>query len=436
MSSKVIHDSVHGSVKVEGIFLELLQRPEIQRLQGVHQLGLAYYVFPGANHTRLEHSLGTYHMAKTMAAALELDKQDSRTVCAAALLHDLGHAPYSHTLEEVVENTTGLDHMNTTCDLIKGKIKIVPEEYLAVMGEPAPIAEMLEAEGISATEVCELIAASHNEAHNGQTYFDTTDGQGTFREKTYLKDMISGPLDVDQMDYLQRDAYYTGVAHGTIDVDRLMQTVAVVHGGLAIDKSGLVAIEGLMVARSLMYTSVYFHKTVRIAEMMLCKAIEAAPAAVLDDAHLHTDAQLSFALKNSGGDSTRIMTMLDYRRLYKKALTETVSALSEDQRKELSELSEYKKRKQKEHEIADRAGVPHTHVALDVPSKSVLLAELTVGKTDVPILDNGRVRTLAKYSPLARAIQARSVHDWAFLVSSPPECVEEVKKAAIKVLFA
>ena len=90
MSSKVIHDSVHGSVKVEGIFLELLQRPEIQRLQSIHQLGLAYYVFPGANHTRLEHSLGTYHMAKTMAASLELSKEDTRTVCVAAMLHDLG----------------------------------------------------------------------------------------------------------------------------------------------------------------------------------------------------------------------------------------------------------------------------------------------------------------------------------------------------------
>ena len=374
-------------------------------------------------------------MAKTMAASLELSKEDTRTVCAAAMLHDLGHAPYSHTLEEVIENITGMDHMNTTCDVIMGRIPFVTETYKKIMGETAPIAEVLENEGISAEDVCSLISASSRESPNGQTYFDLENGQGSFREKTYLKNIISGPLDVDQMDYLQRDAYYTGVAHGAIDVDRLMQTVAISHGGLAIHKSGLVAVEGLMVARSLMYTSVYFHKTVRIAEMMLCKAIDTTPPSILQNAHLNTDAALNLELQNNNEDSQRLMTLLNYRRLYKKALSETSSSLSDEQRKRLIEIADYKKRKQKEIEIADRAGIPHTDVTLDIPSKSILLSELTIGKTEVPILDNGRVRTLSKYSPLARAIQARSIHDWAFLVSSPQHCVGEVRKAAAKVLF-
>lgn len=374
-------------------------------------------------------------MAKTMAASLELSKEDTMTVCAAAMLHDLGHAPFSHTLEEVIENITGMDHMYTTCDAIMGKIPFVPERYTKTMGEIAPISEVLENEGISAEDVCSLISASSTEPPNGQTYFQLENGQGSFREKTYLKNMISGPLDIDQMDYLQRDAYYTGVAHGTIDVDRLMQTVAISHGCLAIDKSGLVAVEGLMVARSLMYTSVYFHKTVRIAEMMLCKAIDTAPPSILHNAHLNTDAELSLELMNDNEDAQRIMTLLNYRRLYKKALSETVSSLDDEQKKRLIEVADYKKRKQKEIEIADRAGVPHSDVTLDIPSKSILLSELTIGKTEVPILDNGRVRTLSKYSPLARAIQARSVHDWAFLVSSPQRCVEDVRKAAVKVLF-
>lgn len=374
-------------------------------------------------------------MAKTMAASLELSKEDTRTVCAAAMLHDLGHSPYSHTLEEVIENITGMDHMNTTCDVIMGRIPFVTETYKKTMGETAPIAEVLENEGISAEDVCSLISASSRESPNWQTYFDLENGQGSFREKTYLKNIISGPLDVDQMDYLQRDAYYTGVAHGTIDVDRLMQTVTISHGGLAIHKSGLVAVEGLMVARSLMYTSVYFHKTVRIAEMMLCKAIDTAPPSILQNAHLNTDAALNLELQNNNEDSQRLMTLLNYRRLYKKALSETASSLSDEQRTSLIEIADYKKRKQKEIEIADRAGVPHTDVTLDIPSKSILLSELTIGKTEVPILDNGRVRTLSKYSPLARAIQARSVHDWAFLVSSPQHCAEDVRKAAAKVLF-
>ncbi|HSA35655.1 MAG TPA: HD domain-containing protein, partial [Methanomassiliicoccales archaeon] len=108
-SQKIIHDSVHGSVKVDGVFLELLHRPEMQRLHGVKQLGLAHLVFPGANHTRFEHSLGTYHVADLMCDALKLGKEDRDLALASALLHDLGHAPFSHTLEEVLENRFSLD---------------------------------------------------------------------------------------------------------------------------------------------------------------------------------------------------------------------------------------------------------------------------------------------------------------------------------------
>lgn len=117
---KVIHDSVHGSVKLSGVYLDLLQRPELQRLHGVHQLGLAYLVFPGAHHTRMEHSLGTYQIANRMASALELPEQERRSVLAAAMLHDIGHAPYSHTLECVLEQRIGMTHTDIGRALIKG----------------------------------------------------------------------------------------------------------------------------------------------------------------------------------------------------------------------------------------------------------------------------------------------------------------------------
>lgn len=433
---KVIHDSVHGSVKVDGLFLDLLERPEMQRLHGVHQLGLAHLVFPGANHTRLEHSLGTYHLARTMSGALELDDQDRSTVLAAALLHDLGHSPYSHTLEEVIHNRTGKDHTGITRDIIMGSLPIMSEASAEVLGRFNSIAEVLEGEGISPQDVTGLISASHLAKDSRQRTLDVDAGQAHFGQKNYLKQIISGPLDVDQMDYLQRDAYYTGVAHGTIDIDRLMQTVAVFHGDLVISKGGMVAVEGLMVARSLMYTSVYFHKTARIAEMMLCKAVEMAPPSVLDDIHMATDCELDSKLTEAGGDAARLMTLLRFRKLYKKAVMLPVSGLDEHQIEHLIELSDYNRRKAAEREIADRAGLKESEVLVDIPDRALLLGEPRIGKTDVAILDGDRVRPLSRYSPLAKAIQSRGVHDWAVMVSTPAKNREEVEKATLKTLFA
>lgn len=433
--SKVIHDSVHGSVKVEGVFLDLLERPEMQRLHGVHQLGLAHLVFPGANHTRLEHSLGTYHMAGLMAHSLQLPDAERCALLSAALLHDIGHAPFSHTLEEVIHARLGKDHMDLTTDLIRGRVPDLSEEVRGILGPQGSVSEVLEGSGISVDEVCDLIIASKDQIGSGQTLL-VQEGQAHFGARRYLNQLISGPLDVDQMDYLQRDAYYTGVAHGTIDVDRLLQTVAVFHGELVINKGGLAAAEGLMVARSLMYSSVYYHKTARIAELMLCKAVERAPPEVLEDIHLETDCGLASKLKVCGGSTARIMTQLEYRRLYKKAVMLPISGLSEQQVDTLVELSEYSRRKQKEEEIADRAGVDETEVLLDIPHRSLLLSEPRIGKTDIPILEGDRVKPLSRYSPLAKAIQSRGVHDWAVMVSTPPRRREEVERAALKVLFA
>jgi len=432
--SKVIHDCVHGSVKVEGAFLELLERPELQRMHGIRQLGLASLVFPGANHTRFEHSLGTYHMAGLMGRSLDLSESERETLLAAAMLHDVGHTPFSHTLEEIVHDRTGEDHMGITIALVRGDIPSLSAEGERTLGAICPIADVLERNGISTSEVCRLIVSSRSELRPGQTLL-VEGGQAHFGSHRYLSQMISGPLDVDQMDYLKRDAYYTGVAHGTIDIDRLLQTVGIFHGDLVINKGGLAAAEGLMVARALMYTSVYFHKTARIAELMLCKAVEHAPPEVLGDAHLMNDCQLVSRLMACGGATSRIMTMLEYRKLYKRAVMLPVSGLEDDKLGRLVELSEYRRRKEKEQEIADRAGIEEHEVLLDIPNRSLLLSEPRIGKTDIPILDGDRLKPLSRYSPLAKAIQTRGVHDWAVMVSAPREHLGEVERAALRALF-
>ena len=433
---KVIHDSVHGSVRVEGVFLDLLGRPEMQRLHSVHQLGLAHLVFPGANHTRLEHSLGTYHIASKMSDALRLDPDERSEVLAAALLHDLGHAPFSHTLEEVMADRIGVDHVDISRMMIKGELRSISIVEGDRLSDRANVREVLEAEGISPDRVASLVVSPVGPEVPGQSVLDVEAGQAHFGQDNYLHQIIHGPVDADQMDYLLRDAHYTGVAHGTIDLDRLLQTIAVHHGDLVVQKGGLVAVEGLLVARALMYTSVYFHKTVRIAEMMLCKAVEMAEPSILRSIHMETDGSLTEKLLAQGGYPGRIMTLLKYRELYKRCFSLSMADMDEEELDHLLLLTDYKRRKEREEEIASRAGVHTSEVILDMPERELLISEPRIGKTEVPILEDDRVRPLSRYSPLAKALQSRSVFDWAIMVSCPERHKADVAKAASRTLLA
>jgi HD superfamily phosphohydrolase len=231
---KIIHDTVHGSIKLDGLFLELLETPEIQRLHGIHQLGLAYLVFPGANHTRLEHSIGTCHVAGRLADALGLDEGEKRLVMAAGMLHDIGHAPYSHTLEIAMHDKTKLDHMDITKDIILGKRGIKLDG-----GEEGRIPNLLEKYEVVPKEVAGLISGLNpDESVKTLKDFSTHEDQVFFNDKKYLDHIIHGTIDSDQIDYLLRDSHYTGVAHGTIDMDRLIQTVELFNNDLVVNRMG------------------------------------------------------------------------------------------------------------------------------------------------------------------------------------------------------
>lgn len=432
---KVIHDSVHGSVRLEGVFLDLLARPEMQRLHGVHQLGLAHLVFPGAHHTRLEHSLGTYHIATQITTALGLDKDESDRVRAAALLHDIGHPPFSHSLEEVILERLGVDHVHLGQQIILGEKRCLSKAEEKVLADLESVPKVLERFGLSPEDVAELVFSPSMLDSPEQSLLDVEKGQAHFGQRNYLHQIIHGPVDADQMDYLLRDAHYTGVAHGTIDIDRLLQTMSLFHGDLVVDRRGVPAVEGLIVARGLMYTSVYFHKTVRIAEMMLCKAVEMADAHLVRNIHMETDGSLAEKLMAQGGYPGRLMTLLKYRVLYKRAFSLSMSDLKEQDVDMLLELTKYSTRKAREEEIAARAGLHPSEVILDLPERELLISEPRINKTEVPILEEGRVRPLSRYSPLAKALQSRGVFDWAIMVSTPAKNRAEVAKAAQKALF-
>ncbi len=430
---KIIHDTVHGSIRLEGLFLDLLETPEIQRLHGIRQLGLAYLVFPGANHTRMEHSIGTCFVAGRLADALGLDEEEKKLVMAAAMLHDIGHSPYSHTLEMALHGRMKMDHMDITRDIILGKRKILAEESESRKSQDIP--GLLEKHGLQPKDVARLISGvSKDDASPKIDDFQSQKDQVFFNEKRYLAQMIHGCIDADQIDYLLRDSHYTGVAHGTIDTDRLIQTVEIFNNDLVVHRRGVPAVEGMLVARALMYTSVYFHKTVRIAELMLARAVELLDESMVD-VHEMIDSELMAKLKSQGGFSKEIALMLKYRNLFKRALVISKGKAHESEMEVISSLREPRNRTRTEEEICRRVGIPGAYVIIDVPERELQITEPRIKATNVKILDDDRLKPLSKLSPLAKALEVRDVYDWEIMVFAAPKHMDKVEKVAKKVLF-
>ncbi len=429
---KTVHDPIHGSISIEGFFVDIMDRPEMQRLHSVKQLGLGNIVFPGANHTRFEHCMGVYHLSGRMSKALGLDEEDDLAVRSAGFLHDICHAPFSHTLEGILEETTESNHMDLARDLIFGRIPTFMERDRDKFDGIEPISQLLEDNGVSAEQVCDLIAYPRSDMGG----LHSQDGDSYFSSKDYLHQIIHGPVDSDQMDYLLRDSHYTGVTHGTIDMDRLLSQMIRYNDKMVLRKGGIVAAEGLMVSRILMHSAVYYHRTVRAVELMMVKAVEEAmeQGEDMSELHLMTDADLIAKLISCGGKASSMTRDLIYRRIYKKAYSLYHGSISEDDISELLRYSGNEGRRTLEEQIARRAGIDRSEVVADVQPKQMLLSSLKIGKTDVLILDNGRVRSLASISPLARSLQSRMPFDFAVMISAPKGKEEIVRKAAKSVI--
>ena len=216
---KIIRDSIHGDIKIEGLFVDLLNSPELQRLYNIKQLGLAHLVFPGAHHTRLEHSLGVYNMATKISELLNLKENERRIITCAALLHDIGHGPFSHTLESILRNILNVDHVDLTEKMILGEYDIIDTEEKRLIKSPS-VHEIIEKYKINKQDIIDII-------------------RGNVQKNHYLSQLLNSAIDVDQLDYLIRDAYYTGVAYGLIDVERFFQTLIIKNNQLAVIRKGV-----------------------------------------------------------------------------------------------------------------------------------------------------------------------------------------------------
>lgn len=236
MVQKIINDPVYGFISIDHpLILEIISHPYYQRLRNIHQMAFAHLVYPGAVHTRLHHSLGAYHLMcialdELKRKGVEITDEEALGAKIAILLHDVGHGPFSHALEEVV------------------------------------------VEGVHHEKMSLLIMQKLNQQLNNR--LDTAISIFTAQyPKQFLHQLISGQLDVDRMDYLNRDSFFSGVAEGVIGYDRILKMLTVHNGNLVVEEKGIFSIEKFLVSRRLMYWQVYLHKTVVGAEMMLVKIL-------------------------------------------------------------------------------------------------------------------------------------------------------------------
>ncbi len=236
---KILNDPIYGFISIPNPFIyDLIQHPFFQRLRRISQMGLSYLVYPGAHHTRFHHALGCMHIMQKAIEVLRfkgvlISVEEENALLVAILLHDIGHGPFSHAMEHSI-------------------VEDVNHEAISL-----------------------LFMNKLNEEFGGKLSLAIQIFKGEYHRKFMLQ-LISSQLDMDRMDYLKRDSFYSGVAEGNISSDRLIQMMTVVNDHLVIEEKGIYSVEKFLMARRLMYWQVYFHKTSLVAELILTKVLKRA----------------------------------------------------------------------------------------------------------------------------------------------------------------
>ncbi|WP_066972437.1 HD domain-containing protein [Methanobrevibacter filiformis] len=319
--TKYIRDSVHGDLCLNETEIKLIDTPQVQRIRRITQLGFISLVYPGANHSRFEHSIGTMYLGSKLAQHLELEEHEKKLVRAASLLHDVGHGPFSHASEPVL----GVPHEKLTAKVIKHTclFDILNEEF-------------------NVNEIIKII--------NGDSE---------------LGPLVSGELDVDRMDYLMRDSHYTGVAYGIIDVERIITNMKL-DNYLLLNIKAVQAAEATLVARYFMYPSVYQHHTTRIVNAMFRRCLKKSFKEKIinkNKIYEYDEIDIITILRNSEGTIKDFVTRLDNRNLLK-----TAHSIKLNQFKNPNDIFkiEEKELRKAEEEISEETNIDRDNIIINI----------------------------------------------------------------------
>lgn len=381
LSMKVIRDPIHGYIELDDVALSLVDVPAMQRLRRIKQLGLTGLVYPGANHTRFEHSLGTYHLANLLADQLD-SKDEQLELRVAALLHDIGHGPLSHVTENVIKRYIRKSHEDVSSILRESFSEIFEDHSLAI----SRVARHIKGEtGIGAA--------------------------------------LNSEIDVDRMDYLVRDAHYTGVPL-SVDLVRLIHEMRFMNGKLVINSGGVRAAESLLLSRFLMHPAVYYHHVTRIAESMCVRAIECMVEDMVDDGFdarmlpVMDDQDLFAQMRSYSGYPSEIAQRLRDRRLFKRAIYVGFDAVSEN-------VLRYRDNTRRiEAELASDLGIDPEYILIDIPKPPEIV------ETGATIMIDGQLKRLQEVSHLVAALGHAQRDNWRLGVYTPDEHRDAAEKVA------
>lgn len=375
MEEKIIQDPIHGNITTEDWIIDIIDTSCFQRLRRIKQIGFGNLVYPGANHTRFEHSIGTMHIAKLLTQKMDISDKIKDEIIVAALIHDMGHPPFSHSSERLVNKYLGLDHE----DLVKD----------------TEIKDILVEKGLRIGEV-----------------FQHVKGNSSI-------DIVSGDIDADRMDYLVRDSYYTGVAYGVFDLMRLINKIYFEDRRMIIDSGGLRAAESLLISRFMMYPTVYYHHVCRIAEKMYEKAVEKCLADELiepEKLFRMDDYDVISFLRNREGYPHEMVSRIDSRKLMKRAIYVNLPRIGVD----VSKVDP----RHAEEEIAEISNIDPDYVIVDIPP----LEETR--ELDALVNIDGELIKLEDISPLVNALKSGHGEGWKMGVYTLKEHRDEVAIAA------
>lgn len=405
-----IKDPVHGYIRLTETERKVLDTSPVQRLRRIRQLSGAEYVYPAATHTRFEHALGAMYLAGVVAQNLpaDLDDDDRRNLKLAALLHDVGHAPFSHLLEPMLVKYLGKTHEDMST-------RIVLESELC---------DLLEAENFDPETVSKLCV-----------------GRLAQPKRAFLDQIIRSSVDVDKMDFVLRDSYHTGAGYGDVDIYRLIYTMDTLNGNLAVDVTALSTLESFILARLESFRAIYFHRTSRGAQIMLLKALESAKDELgisrLEsiDEYLKLDDCTVWTILLRNQKSRAIMEDLNRRKLLKCAYEKTFFVKDEF----LSNLfTADTVRVRMEEEIARKAKVDVADVSIDLPSLPSVPyhSAADLEPMDIPVFSRGPEgeKLPQKISEVSKVVDVLMAYMNIIRVYTPERNREHVRIAAASVL--
>jgi len=423
-----IREPVLGTIRLSLLQEELLKTVEVQRLSFIHQLGTTFQSYPGAHGMRLAHALGVSHLAGRIAGHLS-DKCPAEyndttgavrnLVEAAGLLHDIGHTPWSHTLEPLYIELTGGDHMDLVADMVTGRTTMPVKGSGLIPG-------ILKKHGVDPEDVANLIT-------------------GKYTKRRYAQQMIFGEVDADMLDYLQRDFHFTGVAFGHIEVDRIISIMAIKQGRLVFMEKGLNAVRDFLLARLQMYSSVYLHRKTRIVDQMLLRAARKSVVElheIKDFMFMTDDEILSFLEKRSQDPWVREMAWrVKYRQgLFSQVFRIDAVTTSESDTHFLNSLRNRNSTPREiaellTREISEKSGTDPGYILVDLPIEAVKVSEERFQKLDIRFLDSReRLIPLDEIDPPFSEYMMKARPNRSLLtVACAPEYKPQVKQACREI---